>query len=56
MNFLSGYKTYIAGVAVIATNVAAYANGTEQLPALLTAVFGALGLMFLRNGVNTASK
>lgn len=51
MNFLSGYKTYLTGVAAILTAIAGYASGTLDLGTAVQTVYGAILAMTIRNGI-----
>lgn len=50
---MSGYKTYIAGIAAILTGVAGFLKGGVQLPDLIEIVSTALIGMGIRHGVTT---
>jgi len=56
MNFLSGWKTYLTNIVLIGDQVVNFMNGKESLDQAIPIVLTALGMMFLRNGVNTAAK
>lgn len=54
-NFLSGYKTYITGVAAILTALGGYAGGAITLPELVAAIFAAIGTMTIRHAITTTA-
>ncbi len=54
-NFLSGYKTYILGVAAILTAIGGYASGTITLPELVAAIFAAVQTMNIRHAITTTA-
>lgn len=51
MKFLSGYKTYLTGIAAIIGAVAGYANNALDAPSALQLIVTALMGMFIRHGV-----
>ena len=51
MNFLSGYKTYLVALSVIAASVAGFATGDLSLQEAVNAALVGLGLGTLRAGV-----
>ncbi len=50
-NLISGYKTYMAGVATILTTLVAWSTGELEFAHAVLAVILALEVMFLRAGV-----
>ncbi len=53
MNFLSGWKSYITGVAAIITSIGMYASGTITLPEMIAAIFAAIQTMNIRHALTT---
>lgn len=51
MNFLSGYKTYLAGAATVIGAVAGYANGQETLVQMFQLIVPAIMLMTTRAAI-----
>lgn len=55
--FLKGKKAYLTALAGIITAVIAWAEGSLNNTEVITAIFGALSVVFLRSGIaNDVSK
>ncbi len=50
-NAIKGWKTYLLGTAAIITSIVAWAEGTVTDVGVVTAIFAAFGMMFLRAGI-----
>lgn len=55
-NLVSGYKTYMAGVAVILTTLVAWSTGELEFSHTILAIVLAFEGMFLRAGVAKVAK
>ncbi len=50
---ISGWKTYILGVAAILTAIGTYLSGSLDLKGMVEAIWGAIMAMSIRHGITT---
>jgi hypothetical protein len=56
MNILSGYKTYLTAIAGIVAAIAAYSNGTTDIPSTVAAIWVAIQTINLRDALSKVNK